>query len=170
MINIKYETAPNFIQLHKPKLYIGSFADLAEFPCFYQFLHDVIIKLFCFDLHNNSMFTSCKNWLNREIQLNQQTILCQVLANWIKFGYISLFRAWVSKDPKGAWHPWDCCTVNYCQQCMAPANFGNFTKCVWPFWQGWSNCLFAEKGQWNKNWFFGKFRKNCEILILQDIW
>ena len=31
----------------KPKLNIRLFVDLAEFPCFYQFLHDVIMKLFC---------------------------------------------------------------------------------------------------------------------------
>ena len=35
---------------YKPKLDIGLFVDLAEFTCFYQFLHDVIIKLVCFDL------------------------------------------------------------------------------------------------------------------------
>ena len=34
----------------KPKLDIGLFVDLAEFPWIPQFLHDVIIKLFCFDL------------------------------------------------------------------------------------------------------------------------
>ena len=28
---------------------MGLFVDLAEFTCFYQFLHDVIIKLFYFD-------------------------------------------------------------------------------------------------------------------------
>ena len=56
----RYETAPNSIQLN-PKLDIGLFVDLAEFTCFYQFLHDVIIKLFCFDLQNNFMITSCKN-------------------------------------------------------------------------------------------------------------
>ena len=33
----KYETAPNFIQL-LPKLDIGLFVDLAEFPCFYAVL------------------------------------------------------------------------------------------------------------------------------------
>ena len=37
------------------------FIDLAEFTYFYQFLHDVIIKLFCFDLQNNFLITSCKN-------------------------------------------------------------------------------------------------------------
>ena len=37
----------------EPKLDIGLFVDLDEFPSFYQFLHDVIIKLFCFDLLNN---------------------------------------------------------------------------------------------------------------------
>ena len=46
----------------KPKIDIGLFVDLAEFPRFYQFLHDVIIKLFCFDLQNNFMITSYKNW------------------------------------------------------------------------------------------------------------
>ena len=35
---------------------------LFVFTCFYQFLHDVIIKLFCFDLQNNSMIISCKSW------------------------------------------------------------------------------------------------------------
>ena len=34
----KYETAPNFIQLLKPKLEIRLFVDLAEFPCFYAVL------------------------------------------------------------------------------------------------------------------------------------
>ena len=29
----------------KPKLDMGLFVDLAEFTCFYQFLHDVIIKI-----------------------------------------------------------------------------------------------------------------------------
>ena len=40
----------------------GLFVDFCVFTCFYQFLHDVIIKLFCFDLQNNFMITSCKNW------------------------------------------------------------------------------------------------------------
>ena len=51
-----YETAPNFIQLIQ-KLDIGLFVDLAEFTCFYQFLHDVIIKLFCLHLQNNFIIT-----------------------------------------------------------------------------------------------------------------
>ena len=37
---------------------MGLFFDLAEFTCFYQFLHVVIIKLFCFDLWNNFMITT----------------------------------------------------------------------------------------------------------------
>ena len=41
--------------------------DLKNFKVIYQFLHDVIIKLFCFDLQNNFMITS-------------RTIRCQVLA------------------------------------------------------------------------------------------
>ena len=40
-----YETAPHFFSIN-PKLDIGLFVDLAEFTWFYQFLHDVIIKLF----------------------------------------------------------------------------------------------------------------------------
>ena len=43
----------------KPKLDIGLCIDLAEFPCIPKFLHDVIIKLFCFDLQ----MTTCKNWV-----------------------------------------------------------------------------------------------------------
>ena len=50
---------------------MGLFVDLAEFTWFYQFLHVVIIKLFCFDLRN----------IMQELvkQVNQQTIRCQVL-------------------------------------------------------------------------------------------
>ena len=36
----KYETAPKFHSI-KPKLDVGLFVDLAEFTCFYQFLHDL---------------------------------------------------------------------------------------------------------------------------------
>ena len=46
----------------KPKLDMGLFVDFCVFTCFYQFLHDVLIKLLCFDLQNNFMITSCKNW------------------------------------------------------------------------------------------------------------
>ena len=46
----------------KPKLDIGLFVDFCVFTCFCQFLHDMIIKLFCFDLQNNIMITSSKNW------------------------------------------------------------------------------------------------------------
>ena len=57
----RYETAPNFIRLRQ------NFASdclliLAAFPCFYQFLRDVIIKLFCRSKQNNFFITSCKNW------------------------------------------------------------------------------------------------------------
>ena len=59
----KYETAPNFIQLSPmPKLEIGLFVDFCVFPCFYQFLHDLIIKLFCRSKQNNFMIRSYKNW------------------------------------------------------------------------------------------------------------
>ena len=50
----KYETAPNFIQLNQNLP--------LECLLIYQFLHDVIINLFCFDLQNNFMIRSCKNW------------------------------------------------------------------------------------------------------------
>ena len=33
----------------KPKLDMGLFVDFCVFTCFYQCLHDVLIKLFCFD-------------------------------------------------------------------------------------------------------------------------
>ena len=56
----KYETAPKFY-LIKPKLDIGLFVDF-WLLCFYQFLRDVIIELFCFDLQNNFIVPSCKNW------------------------------------------------------------------------------------------------------------
>ena len=46
----------------KPKLDMTLFVDFCVFTCFYQFLHDVLIKLFCFDLQNNFMIRSCKNW------------------------------------------------------------------------------------------------------------
>jgi hypothetical protein len=34
------------------------FVDLAEFPCFYQLLHELIIKLFCRLKQNNFIITS----------------------------------------------------------------------------------------------------------------
>ena len=46
----------------KPKLDIGLFVDLAEFSCFYQFLHDVIIKLFRRSKQNNYFVTTCEIW------------------------------------------------------------------------------------------------------------
>ena len=36
----------------KPKLELGLFVDFCVFTCFYQFLHDVIIKLFCRSTNN----------------------------------------------------------------------------------------------------------------------
>ena len=68
----EYETAPNFIELTHNLTSV--FVDLAEFTCFYQFLHDVIIKLFCRSKQN-------KFWLN-----------------WIMFGAVSysLSCKWVA--------------------------------------------------------------------------
>ena len=45
----------------KPKLDMRLFADLADFTCFYQFLHELLIKLVFFNLQNNLMSSSCKN-------------------------------------------------------------------------------------------------------------
>ena len=42
----------------KPKIDIGLFVDFCIFTCFYQFLHDVIIILFCRSKQNNFMITS----------------------------------------------------------------------------------------------------------------
>ena len=52
----------NMRQLHssKPKLDIGLFVEFCVFPCFYQFLHDVIIK-FCFDLQKGNTQKSTNN-------------------------------------------------------------------------------------------------------------
>ena len=41
----------------KPKVDIGLFVDFCVFSCFYQFLHDVIIILFCRSKQNNFMIT-----------------------------------------------------------------------------------------------------------------
>ena len=46
----------------KPKLDIELFVNFCVFTCFYQFLHDMTIKLFCISKQNNFMITSCKNW------------------------------------------------------------------------------------------------------------
>ena len=56
----KYETAPNFIQFSQ-NLTSDCLLIQLNFPVFTQFLHDLIIKLFCFDLQNNFLIRSCKN-------------------------------------------------------------------------------------------------------------
>jgi hypothetical protein len=55
-------------------------ADLAEFPCFYLNLPVVNLKLFGFYLQNNFCSHQVNSGKNSEIQLNQQTIIRQVLA------------------------------------------------------------------------------------------
>ena len=62
----------------KPKLDIGLFVDLAEFPRFYQFLHEIAHKIV--QQVKTKQFYA-RTGKNREIQLNQQTIQCQVLAS-----------------------------------------------------------------------------------------
>ena len=61
----------------KPKLDIGLFVDLAEFPCFYQFLHEVAHKIVQ-QIKAKQFYDQVMQELrkNREIQLNQQTIRC----------------------------------------------------------------------------------------------
>ena len=54
-------TVCNIFSSIKPELDIGLFLAFCVFSCFYQFLHDVIIKLFLFGLQNNFMITSCNN-------------------------------------------------------------------------------------------------------------
>ena len=59
----------------KPKLDIGLFVDLAEFPCFYQFLHEVAHKIVQ-QIKTKQFYDHIMQELvqNRENQLNQQTI------------------------------------------------------------------------------------------------
>jgi hypothetical protein len=54
----------------KPKLDTGLFVDFCVFTGYYQFLHDVIIKLFCFDLQNNIMITLCKKLIKTQQSTN----------------------------------------------------------------------------------------------------
>ena len=56
----------NMRQFHifsiKPELDIRLFVDFCAFTCFYQLVHNVLIKLFCRSQQNSFMSTSCKNW------------------------------------------------------------------------------------------------------------
>ena len=69
------------ILFNKPKLDIGLFVDLAEFPCFYAVLawpdQKIVLQIKAKQFYDQVMQEMRKN---REIQLNQQTIQCQVLA------------------------------------------------------------------------------------------
>ena len=49
-----------------------SFIKLQYLPVFTSFLNDVIIKLFCFDLQNISMFTSFKKW-EKQVKTQKST-------------------------------------------------------------------------------------------------
>merc|ERR1712051_861602 len=66
---------------YQPKLDIGLFVDLAEFPCFYAVLacpnHKIVLQIKAKQFYDQVMQELRKN---REIQLNQKTIQCQVLA------------------------------------------------------------------------------------------
>ena len=66
---------------YQSKLDIGLFVDLAEFPFFYAVLawpdHKIVMQIKAKQFFDQVMQELCKN---REIQLNQQTIRCQVLA------------------------------------------------------------------------------------------
>ena len=63
---------------NKPKLGIGFSVDFCVFTCFYQFLHDVLNKLVCFDLQNNFMIRSWKKQSDVKFWLN-----------WIKYRAVS---------------------------------------------------------------------------------
>ena len=77
----------------KPKLDIGLFVDFCVFTCFYQFLHEVIIKLFLFwsaeQFCDHLMQKLVKAGKNTEInkQYNVNFLLNSV--NWIKLGAVS---------------------------------------------------------------------------------
>ena len=69
----------------KPKIDIGLFV----FTCFYQFLHYVIIILFCRSKQNNFMITSWKTGENRKnTKINKQSDV-KFWLNWIKLGDVS---------------------------------------------------------------------------------
>ena len=76
----------------KPKLDIGLFDDLAEFPCFYEVLawadHKIVLHIKPKQFYDQVMQELRKN---REIQLNQQTIGWQVLADLIKIWSCLIF-------------------------------------------------------------------------------
>ena len=76
----KYETVPHFNHISQ-KFDIRLFVDLAEFPCFYEVLawpdHKIVLQIKAKQFFDQVMQELRKN---REIQLNQQTIWCQVLA------------------------------------------------------------------------------------------
>ena len=65
------------IYSYQPKLDIGLFVDLAEFPCFYAALawpdHKIVLQIKAKQFYDQVMQELRKN---REIQLNQQTIRC----------------------------------------------------------------------------------------------
>jgi hypothetical protein len=74
----------------KPILDMGLFVDFCVFTCFYQFLHDVLIKLFCFGMQNNFVSTSCKNPVKtgKYTEINKQSNV-KFWLNWIKYGAVS---------------------------------------------------------------------------------
>ena len=63
----EYETVLYFLQLSQNLTW--KLISVYLSACFYQFLHDVLIKLFCRSKQNNFMSTSCKNWWK---QVNMQ--------------------------------------------------------------------------------------------------
>ena len=72
------------------------FVDLAEFPCFYTVLagpdHKIVLQIKAKQFYDQVMQELRKN---REIQQNQQTIQCQVLAYlnkiWSRLIFIKLY-------------------------------------------------------------------------------
>ena len=69
--------------LIKPKLDIGLFVDVAEFHCFVPVLagcdHEIVLYWSAEQFYDHIMQDLVQN---REIQLNQQAIRCQVL-DWL---------------------------------------------------------------------------------------
>ena len=69
------------ILFNSAKTWHGLFVDLAEFPLFYAVLawpdHKIVLLWYAEQFYDDIMQELVQN---REIQLNQQTICCQVLA------------------------------------------------------------------------------------------
>ena len=72
----KYETAPNIIQLNQ-NLTSDFFVEFAEFTCFYQFLRDLLQKLYFF-LFAEQLY---EHIMQKRVNPQKSTVRCQVLVS-----------------------------------------------------------------------------------------